>query len=80
MIALAMGTVFASYSAGILAYCWLRGYSVTFTELFHSTWPGGQPSSAGAASKATSTSEAAGGPFPTPSGQSTDLGDQLGAN
>lgn len=80
MIALAMGAAFASYSAGILAYCWIRGYSVTFTELFHSTWPGGQASPAGAASKATSTSAAAGGIFPTPSGQSTDLGDQLGAS
>ena len=40
MIAIGMGLLFLSYCGLVLGYCWVRGYNVTYTDLFRSTWPG----------------------------------------
>lgn len=39
MIALSLGLLFLSYTAGVWGYCLLRGYNVTPVQLFSSTWP-----------------------------------------
>lgn len=39
MVAIGMGLVFAAYAAGMYGYCLVRGYNVTFAELFGSKWP-----------------------------------------
>ena len=39
MIPVGMAVVFGGYAVGVLAYCWLRGYNVTFMNLWGSTWP-----------------------------------------
>lgn len=54
MIALGVGTVWAGYYLFIYGYCLVRGYNVTFTDLMHSTWPGGGTKSTPAA-KSTGT-------------------------
>jgi len=47
MIAVAVGGVtFAGYTLGIWGYCLVRGYDVTFSALFHPTWPAGGGGSA----------------------------------
>lgn len=40
MMAIGAALVFAGYSIGILGYCWVRGYDVTFKQLWADTWPG----------------------------------------
>jgi len=42
MIAIGFGVTFAAYTIGMLGFCWIRGYDVTFTDLFKQTWPGVQ--------------------------------------
>lgn len=39
MVGVAIGVLFLSYSVGLYAYCLIRGYNVTLTQLFSSTWP-----------------------------------------
>jgi hypothetical protein len=39
MIPVGMAITFAGYSLGMLGYCWLRGYNVTFMNLWGLTWP-----------------------------------------
>jgi hypothetical protein len=39
MIPVGMAVVFGGYAVGVLAYCWLRGYNVTFMNLWALTWP-----------------------------------------
>ena len=39
MIPLGMAVTFAGYTVGILAYCWLRGYNVSFMNLWAQAWP-----------------------------------------
>jgi hypothetical protein len=34
-----MGVTFGAYAIGILGYCWVRGYNVTFMNLWALTWP-----------------------------------------
>lgn len=40
MVPIGMAMVFAGYTVGIWGYCLVRGYNVTFTQLFATTWPG----------------------------------------
>jgi len=42
IVAVGMGLIYAGYTVSILGYCWVRGYAVTFTDLFRQTWPGVQ--------------------------------------
>ena len=39
MIPIGMTVAFGAYALGILGYCWLRGYNVTFLNLWGITWP-----------------------------------------
>jgi hypothetical protein len=39
MIPIGMAVTFGAYTIGILAYCWLRGYNVTFMNLWAQAWP-----------------------------------------
>jgi hypothetical protein len=38
-VPIGMGVTFGAYVLGILGYCWLRGYNVTFMNLWGLTWP-----------------------------------------
>lgn len=40
MVAVGMALVWGGYTFGIWGYCLLKGYDVTFTEMFSSSWPG----------------------------------------
>ena len=40
MIAIGLGLAWAGYTVGIWGYCLVRGYDVTFMQLFKGTWPG----------------------------------------
>lgn len=42
MVAIGMGLVFAAYAVGIWGYCLVRGYDVSFANVFASRWPGVQ--------------------------------------
>ena len=35
-----MGLVFFAYAAGMWGYCLVRGYDVTFAQVFAPAWPG----------------------------------------
>jgi hypothetical protein len=39
MMPIGMAVTFGAYTIGMLAYCWLRGYNVTFMNLWGLTWP-----------------------------------------
>lgn len=39
-----MGLVFAGYAVGIWGYCLVRGYDVSFGNVFAAKWPGAQVS------------------------------------
>lgn len=41
MAAIGFGLVFLGYTAGLYGYILIRGYNVSFTELFSSSWPPG---------------------------------------
>jgi hypothetical protein len=36
-----MFMVFAGYAVGLWGYCLVRGYNVTFADVFKTEWPGG---------------------------------------
>jgi hypothetical protein len=40
MIAIGVALCWAGYTAGILGYCWVRGYDVGVMQLFKPVWPG----------------------------------------
>ena len=40
MVAIGMGLVFIGYAVSIWGYCLVRGYNVTFPQVFHAAWPG----------------------------------------
>lgn len=42
MVGIGMGLVFAGYAIGIYGYCLVRGYDVSFPNVFGMTWPGVQ--------------------------------------
>lgn len=41
MIPIGLALGWAGYAVGIWGYCLIRGYDVTFTDIFKTTWPGG---------------------------------------
>lgn len=53
MIPIGMGVSFAAYAIGVLGYCWLRGYNITFGNLWAQTWPAKGKAAAGAAPAGT---------------------------
>jgi hypothetical protein len=42
VIVIGFGLVFAGYSIGLYGYCLVRGYDVSFRNLFSTQWPGAQ--------------------------------------
>ena len=42
VIALGMVAVWGGYAITMLGYCWVRGYDVSFTDVFRPQWPGVQ--------------------------------------
>lgn len=40
MVAIGIGLVFLAYAVGMWGYCLVRGYDVTFTQVFTSRWSG----------------------------------------
>jgi hypothetical protein len=53
MIPIGMAVTFGAYTIGILAYNWLRGYNVTFMNLWGLTWPAKAKAAASTAGTAT---------------------------
>jgi hypothetical protein len=53
MIPIGMAVTFGAYTLGILGYCWLRGYNVTFMNLWGQTWPAKAKAAASAAGDVT---------------------------
>jgi hypothetical protein len=42
VVAIGLAMVWAGYAAGIWGYCLVRGYDVSFANVFASQWPGVQ--------------------------------------
>lgn len=42
MVAIGMGLLFGAYAVGLYGYCLVRGYDVSFRDLFRMRWPGVQ--------------------------------------
>jgi hypothetical protein len=42
MVAIGLLLVYAGYSLGMTGYCWVRGYDVSFADVFRPQWPGVQ--------------------------------------
>lgn len=40
MVAIGMGLLFAGYAVALYGYCLIRGYNVTFADVFKPAWPG----------------------------------------
>jgi len=40
MVAIGMALVWAGYAVGIWGYCLVRGYDVSFMNVFAAQWPG----------------------------------------
>jgi hypothetical protein len=40
MVAIGMALVFSAYAVGMWGYCLVRGYDVTFAQVFTSRWSG----------------------------------------
>lgn len=53
MIPIGLGMVWAGYTLGIWGYCLVRGYDVTFMQLFKPVWPGTGKQAAPAPAPAT---------------------------
>lgn len=49
MIPVGLGLVWAGYTIGVWGYCLIRGYNVTFMQLFAPVWPGAAKAAAGKA-------------------------------
>ena len=61
MIPVGLGLVWAGYTLGVWGYCLVRGYNVTFTQLFANVWPGGVPvAHKGSTAAGTGTTQAPG--------------------
>jgi len=52
MIPIGLGLALAGYTVGIWGYCLVRGYNVTFMQLFKPTWPLGGTAGEGSAGSA----------------------------
>jgi hypothetical protein len=75
VIPIGLGLAWGGYTIGVWGYCLIRGYDVTFLQLFKATWPGtaGTPAKAAPgpadilpASGSNSSGSAASGSAPTP--------------
>jgi hypothetical protein len=53
MIPIGMAVTFGAYTLCVLGYCWLRGYNVTFMNLWGQTWPAKAKAAASAAGDVT---------------------------
>lgn len=42
MVAVGVGLVFAGYAVGLWGYCLVRGYDVSFRDVFRTQWQGAQ--------------------------------------
>ena len=42
MVALGMGLLFGAYAVGLYGYCLVRGYDVSFRDVFRTQWQGAQ--------------------------------------
>jgi hypothetical protein len=42
MVAVAVGLGFAGYTIGLWGYCLVRGYDVSFRDMFRTRWQGAQ--------------------------------------
>lgn len=42
MVAVGMGLVWAGYAVGLYGYCLVRGYDVSFRDVFRAKWQGAQ--------------------------------------
>lgn len=40
MVAVGVAALWAGYSLTVWGYCLVKGYNVTFMDLFRNTWPG----------------------------------------
>jgi hypothetical protein len=49
VIAIGIGVTFAAYTIGMLGYCLLRGYNITFGNLWGQEWPAKAKAAAGTA-------------------------------
>ena len=47
MFALGMGTLFIGYTVGLYGYILIKGYNVSFKQMFVGSWPPGAPSGKG---------------------------------
>jgi hypothetical protein len=71
MIPIGVGVVWLAYTTGIWGYCLVRGYNVTFRQLFSPTWPAGKAAASGLVIPPSLTGPRAGqlGQVPTPTTQ-----------
>lgn len=85
MIAVGLAATWLGYTSCAWGYCLIRGYDVTFVQLFKGTWPGtGKTAAAGSAAPAAApASKTAGGVTQTynrpgaPAGASNVTGSRL---
>lgn len=42
MVAIGVGLIFGAYAVGMYGYCLVRGYDVSFRDLFRGSWQGAQ--------------------------------------
>lgn len=49
MVVIGMGLMFGSYAIGMYGYCLIRGYDVSFRDLFRGAWQGTQSQAPSAA-------------------------------
>lgn len=47
MVPIGVAMVWGAYTVGIWGYCLVRGYDVTFMQLFSGQWPAGTPGKTG---------------------------------
>lgn len=50
MVPIGVAMVWGAYTVGLWGYCLVRGYDVTFMQLFKGQWPAGSSSSKGTSS------------------------------
>jgi hypothetical protein len=66
VIPIGLGLAWAGYTIGAWGYCLIRGYDVTFMDLFKDTWPGSAAPAKGGASSSAGSSSAGSSAAPHP--------------
>ena len=51
MVPIGMALAWGGYTLGVWGYCLVRGYDVTFMQMFKGQWPGGAASKPGPSGK-----------------------------